>query len=1056
MTSEAPGRRALSLVARDDGTSEIVDWQGRVVGWFLPGAGVAPEAALMAPPQVPGWPFVLGEVGPSTPTVADIEGAGRLSVAVASLSDDDPNTYVVGADGNILPGWPHPTGRSGNPVTVVDLDRDGRAELFIAAARLFALDSRGTPLPGWPTGDSGFAVIGVEDLDHDGRWEIAATDRRGHAFLWDPDGMALPGWPFAFPTDSFMANHGPALGDTDGDGVAEIAFPMSLRPSLYLLSHAGKVLPGFPIDFTFGVKGGVAMADVDGNGTQDLVVQESEGAYVLDGRGHPLPGWPIPYFYGFPVSAIGDIDDDGRPELVSGTLGGDARVFAYNHDGTPVTGFPVTVPGFSFLSQPTLGDVDGDGGIDIVLGGINTAFGARGRIFAWHGNGKPVKGFPFDLPDDKAVQGSSVTITDLDGDGDVDLLVAATAGLNGTNNGRVFAFDLGTPYDPTTMEWPTFAHDARHTSRYEPPARKVLMGVDLEPEVFDLDKPPSKLTAHLRLPAGYESVEVRFKIARLDFRPIRALAGTEIDSAGQGQAGERIVCFDGAALAAALRAQQPTTPGRMPVTVNSDILDGKVLTGFADLRTSPGPPPAAPRAHFAPRVLDIGGVPLGQTGVGSVLLDNRGGAVLYVRDLTVSGEGFSTTLPRKLGVSPGGSFPLPVSFRPPRLGAFSGMLRFATDDDDAPEIVVPLQATGLPEAPEIQISATRLAFGSVPVGFPVSQEIRVDNLGRAPLEIPEITTDHVVFTSSRISLQVPPLESRSFSVVFTPTAAEPFAGILRLQTNDTDEPDLEIGLEGSGELPVTAFVTLPLADHVLQVDAVGQSSPFSSVPAGTLDVEAAGDGTLYLASPEDGAVWRVAPDGQATSFLSAADGLVTPSAVTLGATGELWVADTGLGQILSLDATGVLGVRADLEPSRVFFTGMALLPTGEVAVCDAGVIQIRAVSTTGAVRVFAEDPRLFDARSCAVGPDGRLYVAYDTGSGFGPAVVRFESDGSFSVFADATDGLTTTWGLAFDSSGRVYVSDVAAGKVFRFAPDGTGTVFAEVSPASPYAIAVVE
>jgi hypothetical protein len=180
---------------------------------------------------------------------------------------------------------------------------------------------------------------------------------------------------------------------------------------------------------------------------------------------------------------VGDLDGDGHLELAYGTIGGDALVFVYRDDGTLQPGWPVTVPGFSFNAPATLGDVDGDGGVDIVLAGFVASFGSTGLVYAWHADGTPVSGFPFLIPNGKTVVHAGVTITDLDQDGDVDLVVGTVTGFGGGFSGGVFVFDLSAPYDSSTMEWPTQGHDIRHTSRYEPPNRAPVPDAGMDRSV---------------------------------------------------------------------------------------------------------------------------------------------------------------------------------------------------------------------------------------------------------------------------------------------------------------------------------------------------------------------------------------------------------------------------------------------------------------------------------------------------------------------------------------------------------------------------------------------
>ena len=401
-----------------------------------------------------------GPVTESSPTAVDFNGDGYKEIVIGGM---DGILHVVSFSGaSWTEVWsrqtnldinaanpPHPTSDNkiqSNPA-IADLDNDGHLDIVIAVGGGVHVDEsdrrNGGVLVYRYNGPWDFSLI--EPLAGNGSrgWPQPRTDEVGaNAGYSDPDGL----W------DGIQST--PALGDLDGDGDLEIVV-VGIDRRLHAWHHDGVVVEGWPISQWDGDplwRGGVsspALGDLDDDGLPEVVVgtmspyengQQNENAtlWAINGDSTSVPGFPIvteQILYSSP--ALGDIDDDGRLEIVIGVGWGTPHreniVYAWNHNGTPVPNWPQETAGV-MSAPPALGDIDSDGDLEIVIGcGAHDSLGSCGdgnaKLYAWHADGSLVGGFPAEpLSPNPWLSGSyampyNPILADFDGDGTVEIVI---------------------------------------------------------------------------------------------------------------------------------------------------------------------------------------------------------------------------------------------------------------------------------------------------------------------------------------------------------------------------------------------------------------------------------------------------------------------------------------------------------------------------------------------------------------------------------------------------------------------------------------------------------
>ena len=267
------------------------------------------------------------------PVLADLNNDSELEIIFCGRGKASANisagVHVWNLQGEEMEGFPFelPSTPAFTP-TVADIDNDGSLEIFASTtSALYCISHTGEQLymvDGQEAYKYSYQSPLVVDFEGEGNWSLVGAchgDNPNHYVRDARTGEYRTGWPKPVSYWTYSAPTVAKIGD-------EYAIFMGVSGEgnvFYQYDAEGNVAPGFPLNLSSGIEGFISVADIDGDGENEIITDFN----LMDGEQGYIRAWEM--------------------------------------DGTEVTeGFPLRPQGLSYMNGANLGDINGDGMLEIV------------------------------------------------------------------------------------------------------------------------------------------------------------------------------------------------------------------------------------------------------------------------------------------------------------------------------------------------------------------------------------------------------------------------------------------------------------------------------------------------------------------------------------------------------------------------------------------------------------------------------------------------------------------------------------------------------------------
>jgi len=239
----------------------------------------------------------------------------------------------------------------------------------------------------------------------------------------------------------------------------------------------------------------------------------------------------------------------------------------------------------------------------------------------------------------------------------------------------------------------------------------------------------------------------------------------------------------------------------------------------------------APNIALPEQAHDFGQLFLGDERTWAMTIRNDGEVRLDVSDVTVSGQGFTTSFQQAFSLNPGASTNITVHFQPQEEREYNETLTISSNDPDSPEFHVSLAGRGaVDRAPDINMIADLYDFQAVTVGESRTLNVSGENIGNDTLHITQAwVTGNGFSVDFDGEIVVDPESDFTIPVTFAPGEVRDFTETLGVTSDDPDEGEVFVTLIGRAIAQGEHFAFAITADNMSAIveEALLNGEPLS-------------------------------------------------------------------------------------------------------------------------------------------------------------------------------------------------------------------------------------